>query len=212
MSVFAVMLGFMGAFMLDFRFDGVSIIPDAFASVFFVIAIFAAGKLVKVRIKTSIILTVVYAALTALRQIVEVGFFDEYYLGAVYRAPEVYNAYVKMCAVSVATVVAQLLLVFVIFSVLCKIIDKYTGFTMGEDKLRSEAKLAALHKELKIKILLIVLGAVLFAVSEIFFIFGTVKYGFADEIAFVGSIAFMLLVLKSVADVREEIDAKYILE
>ena len=117
-----------------------------------------------------------------------------------------------MCAVSVVTVVAQLALAACILIALYRIIDGYTGFTMGEDKARSEAKLKSLHKELKRKMITLIIGSIIFTVTEIFFIFGTVKYGFADEIAFFGSVLFMLSIMKSISDVREEIDAKYILQ
>jgi hypothetical protein len=149
---------------------------------------------------------------TAARMVIEYNFFDEYYLGAVYRSPEVYNAYSVMCAVSIVTVVAQLLLAACILLVLYRIIDRYTGFSIGEDKARAEAKLDALHKELKKKMITLILGSVAFAASELFFIFGTVSYGFADEVAFIGSLLFMLSIIKSIADIREEIDAKYILQ
>ena len=137
---------------------------------------------------------------------------DKYYLGAVYRSPEVYSAYSVMCAVSVITVFAQLAISVCVYLSLCRIIDVYTGFSLGEDKERSEAKLKSLHKELKKKMLLLGLGSVAFVLSEIFFIFNTVRYGFADEIAFIGSLLFMLSIMKCIADVREEIDAKYILQ
>ena len=67
-------------------------------------------------------------------------------------------------------------------------------------------------KELKKKMITLILGSVAFVASEIFFIFGTVSYGFADEVAFIGSLLFMLSIIKSIAEVREEIDAKYILQ
>lgn len=212
MTVFASMLVFAAAFMIDVRFDGVSIIPDTLAVVFIVIAIFAVKKLVNVKTKIVFLITVFYAVATALRTAIEYYFFAEYYLGAVYRSPDAYKAYCVMCAVSIVTVVAQLLLVVCIFIILYKIIDGYTGFTMGEDKVRSEAKLNALHKELKRKIITLVIGSVIFIASESFYIFGNVSYGFADEVAFFGSALFMFSIIKSISDVREEIDAKYILQ
>ena len=212
MSMFATMLTFAAAFMIDVRFDGISIIPDALATVFFIVAISAAKKLVNVKNRIFIPLTVCYAASTVLRMVIEYNFFDKYYLGAVYRSPEVYNAYCVMCAAAVVTVIAQLALAACVLIILYRIIDGYTGFTMGEDKARSEAKLAALHKELRRKMQTLILGGVVFAVSECFFIFGSVRYGFADEIAFLGSLLFMLSIIKSISDVREEIDAKYILQ
>lgn len=212
MSVIATMLAFCAAFMIDLRFDGISLVPDVLAAIFFVLAIAAAKKLVKVKTVIVALVTLFYVVATAARMVVEYNFFDEYYLGAVYRSPEVYNAYSVMCAVSIVTVVAQLMLAVCILLVLYRIIDRYTGFSIGEDKERAKAKLDALHKELKKKMITLILGSVAFVASEIFFIFGTVSYGFADEIAFIGSLLFMLSIIKSIADVREEIDAKYILQ
>lgn len=212
-SIAALMLTVAAAFMIDFRLGGVSIIPDALGAVFFVVAIVSVGKLVRLRQNLMISLAALFAFVNVARGVVEYKFFDEYYYGAVYRSPEVYSAYLTMCIVSVVTVIAQLLLCACVIMVLWKIIDSYTGFSMGEDTERSRERLDELHKELRNRILLIVAaGAVISAATELFFIFGAIKYGFADEIAFVGSAILMITIIKAFSDVREEIDAKYMLE
>ncbi len=212
MAIALAMLVFAVAFTFDVRFEGVSIIPDAIASVFFAFTVFALRKLVTFNHPAMFSLTAFFLVSNVIRHIVEYKFFDEYYYGAVYRSPEVYSAYCKMCAVSVITVVAQLALVIGILLCLWKVIERYTGFVMGEDEAKNQARLDAVHKEQRRKTLILALGAVISAASELVFIFGAVKYGFADEVAFVGSIVLLVTLLKAFSDVKEEIEAKYMLQ
>lgn len=212
MSLATVMLVFATVFLIDLRFNGVSIIPDALSAIFFVAGIISLRKLAKFNHILMFILSGIFAAVNLLRYYVEYKFFDEYYYGAVFRAPEVYNAYVNMCIVSLATVIAQLALAVCIYLCLQKVIEGYTGYVVVENAEKNIERIKALHKELKIKALIIIAGAVAAAAGEIFFIFGAVSYGFADEIALIGNLIFIATLIKSFLDVKEEIEAKYMLD
>ena len=83
---------------------------------------------------------------------------------------------------------------------------------MVENAERNVERLKALHKELKLKTLLILLGAVISAATEVFFILGAPRYGFADEMVLLGNLVFIVTILKVFSDVKEEIEAKYMLE
>ena len=83
-------------FMFDLKFESVNIIPDFIAAILCLFGIVSFIRVSRSKCYFLALPAVIYAITSIIAQYVEIGFFDKYYYGAVFRAPEVYNAYVKM--------------------------------------------------------------------------------------------------------------------
>ena len=162
-------------------------------------------------------LTAVFASIYAVCSTVfafgEYRFNVEFYSEAIYRDPATYDAYLNVCLLSVATAVAFALCVAVLgFTVIRKIIVRYTGFSMTtNDTYDPNEKIRYLHKHLTSKIYLPTVFAVLSGAAAV------ISRVFVNEIAFGWLIEFVLAAvyaitfIKLLSEINEQIDYKYML-
>ncbi len=208
----AFMLICVAAFlMLDARLDGTNALPDALAAVFLALGFLSMKKYLP-SIRKYIFFTVIFGVTALASDVCEVGFFSEYYYGAIIRSEEAYAAYITMAGGAVLETIGFAFAVCALISFFKAIITSYTGFEPTGDNKYARDKVLALHRELSKKLYLVAAGAVLCGLGDIFYPIGARYIGFAGLISAVCSVIFFATVVYAVFEITDEINAKYMLE
>ena len=95
---------------------------------------------------------------------------------------------------------------------LYRIIKEHTGYVYGRESEVNEAKLREYHKESSRKLIPIAIGAILVVASDIFYIFGAERFGYAGALSIIATIIFISSAIKAMYEIKGDIEIKYMLE
>ena len=199
-------------FMLDFNLDGYNVIPDVLAALCIIVGLLTIKKHIT-KWKLTVVLSGVFAVSSLTQMVLECVFASKFIIEAVDIDPETYDFYVMIC---IATAVASIISVVVVWSLvrgpLAEIIHKYTGFSVTDhDTYDPAEKIKRLHEELTRKLSsLIILSSFSAIVSVMSKVLAT-KVGFLWMIGFAVDIVYIILVVKFLAEIKTQIDYKYML-
>lgn len=196
-------------FMFDLRVEDFNLTPDILSAILFI----AGFIILRKQIKSVIYVFATSAAFlicTIVSQICEIYFFENYYYGAVYRSPEVYRAYVVKCIVGVLPYVAFSFVIVSLVLLLKNIIIAHTGY-IGTDDASAE-RLKTFHSASKKRLWLIIVAATILVATELFYLFGAIRFGFAGLLGHIGALVFLLASLKTFSEITDNIETKYVLD
>ncbi len=200
-------------FMFDFRIDSFNIIPDTLGALFFLIGAVMCANRGKGN-KLQIWLGGIFCLLTSVAAYVtEFAFyFKGYRLSSIYRREEIYNAYLAMSAASITQTVGFLVMSAVIIYCLRNVIKNHTGFVYGNDAARDRERLEQYHKKSQKKLWFLGVASVLVAASDIFYVFFAARFAYAGFIGVLATLIFFIAVIRTLSELRDEIDTKYMLD
>lgn len=199
-------------FMFDLRFDGVNISPDFIGAMLILLAIVFLNKYDKRPKKFLRFSSVGYFAASASAYVAEILFYEKYYYTAIFRSTAAKAFYILLCALQILGTVFFALVVVAYIETLYRIIKDHTGYVYGRESEVNEAKLRDYHKESSRKLIPIAIGAILVVASDIFYIFGAERFGYAGALNIVATIIFVVSSIKAMYEIRSDIEIKYMLE
>lgn len=199
-------------FMFDLRFDGVNITPDFIGALLILLAVLFFKRCDKRPKKLLRFASVGYLAASVSAYVTEVIFYEKYYYTAIFRSTAAKVFYVLMCALQLLTAVFFALVVIAYIQTLYSIIKEHTGYVYGRESEVNEAKLREYHKESSRKLIPIAIGAILVVASDIFYIFGAERFGYAGALSIIATIIFISSAIKAMYEIKGDIEIKYMLE
>lgn len=206
-----IMFGAAAVLLIDFRIDYFNLIPDTAAALVLIAAAFAAKKRVPSFYKYFIPF-VIYAVFSLVAQMIEYGFFSEYYYSAIIRNDEAFNAYITMMVASVFDALSFIVAVNAIIAVMAWVIKNHTGFFVPDVTLNVEDKIKKVQERLNKKLYLLYGGALLCIASDIFYDFGIKDFGFAGIVNTVCTVVFFICYYHVATEIYDEVESKYMLE
>lgn len=210
-----VAFGYFGAaavFMLDFNLDGYNIVPDALAALFIIAGLLAIRKHLT-EWKMTAIFSGIFAVASLVQTALEYQFASKYIIEAVDIDPETYSFYAIICvATAVTSILSVVSVVSLVRGPLSEIILKYTGFSVtNHDTYNPADKIKQLHKELtknlRVLMVLSVCSAIMSVMSKVF----VTKIGFLWLLGVVIDVIYIILTVKYLAEIKTQIDYKYML-
>lgn len=223
----AFLLIFSSILLIDFRVTGLTvlpselgyfspdmfnIIPDLLSAVFLAAALLCSKKYITSGRMAMAAGCVFYFLSVSAAYILEIFFYSNYTLGAVYRDADAYNTYIAMIVTAIVAAIGFLISVLVLIKFLKNMIDEHTGFAYGLDAEKDKSRVDAQHKELYRKFIYIALGAVAVAGTKLFYVFGAKDFNFAGAIQVIGALIYCACVAKVCHDISDEIETKYMLD
>ena len=199
-------------FMFDLRFDGVNITPDFIGAMLILLAIVFLNKYDKTPKLLLRFSSVGYFAASASAYAAEIVFYDKYYYTAIFRSTAAKSFYILVCVLQVLSTLFFAAVVLAYIMTLYQIIKEHTGYVYGRESEVNEAKLRDYHKESSKKLIPVAIGALLVVASDIFYIFGAEKFGYAGALSIIATIIFVVFSIKAMYEIRSDIDIKYMLE
>ena len=199
-------------FMFDLRFDGVNVTPDFIGAMIMLLAIVFLNKCDNSPKKLLRFAAVGYFASAASAYVAEILFYEKYYYTAIFRSTAAKAFYILLCALQILTTVLFAILVVAYIQTLHNIIKEHTGYVYGRESQINRAKLKDYHKESSMKLIPILIGAVLVVASDIFYILGAERFGYAGALSIIATLIFVVSAIKAMYEIRSDIDIKYMLE
>ena len=199
-------------FTVDFNLDGYNVIPDVLSAICVMIGVVAMRKHI-----TNWKLTAMFSGIFIFSSITQLAleyiFASKYLIEAVDIDPETYNFYVVIC---IASTVASVLSVIVITSLVCgplrEIIHKYTGFSVtNHDTYNPAEKIKRLHEELTRKLSSLIVLSVCSSVMSVMSKVLVTQIGFLWIVGLIIDIVYIALTIKFLAEIKTQIDYKYML-
>lgn len=199
-------------FMFDLRFDGVNITPDFIGAMLIILAIVFLNKYDKSPKKLLKLSSIGYFVASASAYASEILFYEKYYYTAIFRSTAAKVCYILWCSLRVLSTIFFALVVLAYIQTLYSIIKEHTGYVYGRESEVNEAKLREYHKESARKLPPIAIGAILVVASDIFYIFGAERVGYAGALNIVATIIFVVSAIKAMYEIQSDIEIKYMLE
>ena len=206
------LIGAASILMFDFRFEYVNILPDFFGAILFLIGIVFCTRHLTVKRKLVISASVAFFITSLLSFVVEVGFFSKYYYGSVYRDMEAYIYYVVMCVVSVIDTIAFGAVVASLIYCLRALIREHTGFVVGTNASGDIARIKATQRESQRKLVFLAVGGAFVIATDVFHTFFAIQSGYAGAVSILGTLVFVISVIKVTQDILEEVKTKYMFD
>ena len=199
--------------MIDFRIEYISIIPDILGAVAFLIGFLVLFRETRVKGQGMICgFAALYTVFTITAYVVENIFFNKYYYGAIYRNTDAYRLYCIMCGAEILSVIGFALVVAGFVYAMNELIKTHTGFVYGNDMAADTVRLQRYHRESSRKLIFPAVAAVLLMASDIFYSFFAIKYGFAGFLNIAVALVFVASVVKTLNDILDDVETKYMLE
>ena len=206
---------------LDFRLEGVNVIPDILICAAIIPAVAFFCKTTNIH-KTAIrVFLIIYCAFSLLSNGAETYYLENYTYNAMQRIPEAFGAYLVWVISTALQAVFFVLLFSAIFKEIKTVIDEHTGYVLGKE-IHSEAEetqILAIRKELKRGYDFALDAAVLYALSDVlyslygaFYAFMNKNLGFFNVINLGCGLLFLGMLLRAMGDMKEAVDTKYMLE
>ena len=212
MGIAFFILSAASVFMLDFRLEYLDMIPDFLGAVLFLVGMLICARQLRVKKMWLITAGLVYLLSSIASYVVEIGFFNKYYYGAVYRDTGAYNYYVTMCAASVIEMLGFCAIVAALIYCFRGVITEHTGFVLGTDISGDGARIETYQRESKRRLIFLAVGGLFAVATDVFYTFFAIKTGYAGAISVLGTLVFIISVIKTTQDIAEEINIKYMLD
>jgi hypothetical protein len=206
-----ILFGAAAVLLIDFRIDYFNLIPDTVAALVLIVAAFVAKKRVPSFLKYFIPF-VIYGVFSLVAQIIEYGFFSEYYYSAIIRNDEAYSAYKTMMVSSIFDALSFIVAVSAIIAVMEWVIKNHTGFYVPDVTLNVEDKIKRSQAKLSKKLYLLYGGSLLCVASDVFYDFGIKDFGFAGIVNTVCTVVFFICYYHVATEIYDEVESKYMLE
>jgi hypothetical protein len=209
------------AFTIDIKLDGSNILPDILMLVLLVPSFVYLCRTTKFK-RSATVVTMVMYGLTSIATIITNAYYqDNYTYNAMARSSEAFFAYL-IYVVSVA-------LHGIVFICLLtswsknnrKVIEAHTGYVRGKET-QSETenlKIAEFHKELSKSYMLMLDVALIYVLSDIayalygaFYAFMNKNFDWLGLVNLACGIFFVAMALRTMSELREAVQTKYILE
>ncbi len=204
--------GVASVLVLDFTIDNFNIIPDVLSALCLLAGLLVIKKYIT-NWKITAIYTSFFAVLSTINTVLEYRFSSNYLLDAISIDPETFNAYIAVCSSTVISKVCFVLCIIMFVNKTMKeIVEKHTGFSMTtNDSYDPSAKIKQLHKELnrrlKWLIVLSVMSALITIISKIF----VTTLGGLWVLGMVVTVAYAVVTITTLAEIKTQIDYKYML-
>lgn len=205
------LFGVAAVLLIDFRIDYFNLIPDTAAALVLIAAAFAAKKRVP-SFRKYFIPFVIYAVFSLAAQIIEHGFFSEYYYSSILKSDEAYSAYKVMIVSSVFDALSFIVAVNAIIAVMAWTIKNHTGFFVPDVTLNVEDKIKRSQERLNKRLYLIYGSSLLCVASDIFYDFGIKDFGFAGIVNTAFTVVFIVCYYTVANEIYDEVESKYMLE
>ena len=210
-----VAFGYFGVaafFMLDFTLDGYNIVPDVLAALCIIAGLLTIKKHIT-KWKLTAVFSGVFAISSLIQTILEYSFASKFIIEAVDIDPETYDFYVLICiAAAVTAVISVIVVCSLVRGPLAEIIHKYTGFSMtNHDTYNPAEKIKRLHEELVRKLSALVVLSLCSAIMSVMSKVLVTKVGFLWIIGFAVDVVYIILTVKFLAEIKTQIDYKYML-
>lgn len=197
---------------IDFSLDNFNILPDVLSALCLIAGLLTVRKYIASWKKTAIIASV-YGVVASVIMVLEGIFASRYYVDAIDVDPETYTFHICICLVH--TVAALLFIATVtVFTrkTMAEIIDKHTGFSMtSNDTYDPTAKIRQLHRELRKRLVVLVVLSIASAVICVISKFFVTTLGFLWIFGFVIDAVYAIYTFKVLGEIKEQIDYKYML-
>ena len=197
--------------LLDARLDGVNILPDVLSAVLLALCFIRMKKYLP-KTNKYVLCATIYGITALLSDVCEARFFKNYYFGAIIRSEEAYEAYLVMLGSSVIEAIGFMAAIYGVVCFLGDVIVNYTGFMPIGSDARTKERIAALHAELKKKRYVIIACAILCGAGDALYPLIARYVGFAGLISGVCSLIFFAILVYTLFEINDEINAKYMLE
>ena len=222
-------------FSLDFRIDEFLFFPDFLVSISFVFVFYFLSKAVSIKKAPWMTISMIYFVTAIASFILEERFFRQYSYQAIIKneiAMILYNSFI-LC--NCLKTLAFLVMLFLLCRVLFQTVSNHTGTKMGIDYVDDRIKRMEieLHKELRQPVILAMVSATVYAISEICYdvfapmlsgvyvegtsVFGSFidvqnQYGWLKTINIALWILCLALFIHAMSNIRFFIQKKYTLE
>lgn len=201
-------------FSLDFRLEHVNMLPDfvsgALLMAFFVII----SQRTRISKKLPTALCAVYIAVSVAAYVLELGFFDKYYYGAIYRSEEAMTAFVIMAVVSCISAVLFACLSLLVIKALGAVIDAHTGVVgVSSEENETQKKMSEdIKAELRRYLVYCTVSTLIYALTDIAYVIFAKDFGFMFIINVIGAVILAFTYVKAYLEISEAVKSKYILE
>ncbi len=209
---FAVLLAAM-LFSVDFRMERVNMLPDFVSGILLVAFFVIASRKTKIDRGFPIFMGCVYALVGAFAYISEFWFFGNYSYSAIDRSTQAKGAFTVLASVSTLSTILFVLITFIALNAVKRIIFEHTGMLSTTDNAASQEKISqSIRSELGKTVIICGVMAVIYAFTDIFYIFFAKEFSFAFTVNLIGAIAFAISFMTLYHDVSEAVRSRYILE
>lgn len=197
---------------VDFNLDGFNVVPDVLVALCILGGLWIIRKYIT-NYKIAFISSAIFGILALVQTVLEYIFGSKYFVEAIDVDPETYSFYVGVCLTSLAAAVMFAITIIVLMRcTMSEIIDKHTGFSMtSNDTYDPSSKIKQLHKDLKRRLLILISLAVTSAILSVLSKVLIVSVGFLWIAALVVDVIYAVYTFKILAEIKEQIDYKYML-
>lgn len=192
-----------------------NVFPDIITAFLFLCAAITLRHYIKAH-KQLIVSSSVYFAMSAFASILKIYFLSAYgSFSAVNRADEAFILFYSICASTIIENIAFIAMMICFAKLMIELIKNYTGYISVFTDYTSQSRLKAIHKELNLKVWVIVAVAVLSAATASLYDFMLIErhtfaqitwvIDFAVQAAFAGTVIYALF------GIKDEVDSRYML-
>ena len=210
------------ALTIDIKLDEVNLIPDILVIAALIPAFVYLSRSTRINKKSLLSLSVAYALTSVLTVLTKVYYEENYFTyNAMTRSSEAFGAYL----VYIASVAIHGIILICLLGAWCtaykKVIEEHTGYVRGKeiDSDGERERIAEVHKELGKGLNVVIDVAILYVLSDVayalygaFYAFLNKNFGWLGLLNLVCGVFFVAMVLKTLAELREAVETKYMLE
>ena len=209
-------------FFLDLYFDTINIVPDAICAILLIIAALKLKGYSEYKIPC-IISASFFTFSSIVAEYFSIKFNYDFSPGKIMKDAGAMSAYIKMVLSSALEALLFLVTLYFIILIFKGIINKYTGFSIGGDDHINTPHIAELQKALTIKLYIAGALAIVAAVTEVLYNYLIMYSTFNDSywltnlasfigiLDFLAATVFIVFFIKTLFNIYEEIENKYML-
>ena len=198
----------------DLRLENRNMLPDFLCSIAIFFVFFFLAKHVETKKPLWITVTASHLLLSVVGYVTELRFFKEFTYSAILRNEEARNAYILLVSCNLLKTVAFVAMIWVLIRVLYTTVTTHTGYVLGREHVgdRETKMIEDLHKEQWRSLLYTFVAALLYGISDVFFDFLSPDYGFMGLVNLVFATIFVIVAFKTMSQIQNAIETKYMLE
>lgn len=206
---------------LDFYFENVNFVPDILVTVAFALALFYFSKVVQIKKTFAVTTLAIFSVLSLLEDGLRYYFFDKFYYNAINKNAEALYIYIAI-VVTVAVKGIVLALTYYAFARVIKtVIKEHTGYVLGKEIHTDgeQHQIAVVQKRLYKNFMRLVDFAAVCVLADLFYSLYGAFYAFLDRnfgwmsiISIASGLILVGMTIKAVAELREAVQTKYMLQ
>ena len=198
----------------DFRLENRNVLPDFLVPIAIFLAFRFLGKHVKLNKPLWMGSTAAYGILSVVAYVLELRFFKEYYYEAIIRNEEASVAYRLLSIFELLKALSFLIMMWVLIRALYQTVLAHTGYVAGREHVseRDTKMIGDIHKEQWNMLLYAFISSVLYAASDLCFVFLAPEYGFVGLINLIFAVICLITFYRTLSTIQDAIQTKYMLE